>query len=70
VPGYAGVKANERGDRLADLTFVQGGIVMNRTNILNVLMKNLRVSDATNYSESTTMNSLHKLHIKADSAKQ
>jgi hypothetical protein len=49
---------------------VQGGIAMNRTDILNVLMDNRRVSERGNDSESTTMIRLNELHVKAGSARQ
>jgi ribonuclease HI len=36
VPGHAGVKGNECGDRLAEVAVEQGGTPMDRTDILSV----------------------------------
>jgi hypothetical protein len=49
---------------------VQGDIAMGHVGILNVLMKNYRVSKAANDSESTTMIRLHELQVNASSARQ
>jgi hypothetical protein len=70
VPGHAGVKGNERADRLVDMTVMQGGTVMDRTDILNVPRNNYRISEAAEDSESTTMIRLNELHVKAGSARQ
>jgi hypothetical protein len=42
------VKDNEQVDRLADIAFVQGGIAIDHTDILNVLRDNYRASEAAN----------------------
>jgi hypothetical protein len=69
VPGHVGVKGNEHADRLADMAVEQGGIAMDRTDTLNVLRDNYRISEAANDSESTTMIRLNELHVKAGSAR-
>jgi hypothetical protein len=43
---------------------------MDRAAILNVLRDNHRISEAANYSESTTMIMLNELHVKAGSSRQ
>jgi hypothetical protein len=70
VPEYAGVKGNERADRLVDMVVVQSSTAMNRTDILNVLRNNYRISEAEKDSESTTMIKLNELHVKASSARR
>jgi hypothetical protein len=55
------MKGNERVDRLADLVVVHGVIAMDRAYIPNIFRDNLRVSDAANNSEPTTMNRLNEL---------
>jgi hypothetical protein len=47
----------------------QSGTVMDRTDILNVLRDNYRITEAAKDSGSTTMIRLNELHVKAGSAK-
>jgi hypothetical protein len=55
VPGHAGVKDNERVNRLADIAVEQSrnGNGLDSTGIFNVLMDNFRISEASNDHEST-----------------
>jgi hypothetical protein len=64
VPGHAGVKCNERADRLGDMAIAQGGTAMDGTDILNVLMGNYRISEAAKDLESTTMIRLNEVHVQ------
>jgi hypothetical protein len=41
-----------------------GGTAMDRTDILNDLMDNYRISEAANDSESTTVVRMNELHVK------
>jgi hypothetical protein len=61
------VRGNERADRLA---VEQGGTAMDRSDILNVLRDNYRISEVVKYFESAAVNRLNELHVKAVSARQ
>jgi hypothetical protein len=65
VPGHAGVKGNERADRLAETAIVGDGQAMDRADILNAI----READSCGENESETMSRLEEHQVKRGVAK-
>ena len=70
VPGHAGVRGNERADRLAGMAAVQSGRAMDQADIINSLRERGRVHDSRNSGESTTLTRLQELKVKCGVARQ
>jgi hypothetical protein len=69
VPKQAGVRGNERADRLAKSAIVSDGQAMDRADILNAIRNACREADSFSEHESETMSRLKEYQVKLGVAK-
>jgi ribonuclease HI len=55
LPGHAGVRGNERADRLAGTAVISDGCAMDRADVLHALREAGSVEDSLGDKESSTM---------------
>ena len=69
VPGHAGVRGNERADRLAGTAEVLNGAAMDRADIFNAARNSNRETQLQDGEESASLTRLHEHNIKRGETK-
>ena len=64
VPGHAGVRGNERADRLAAEAVVGNGQAMDRADVMSALREVGRINEERDVCESVTMDRLQEHHVE------
>jgi ribonuclease HI len=70
VPGHAGVKGNERADRLAGSATVGNGRAMDQADILHALREAGRVKDSSHDCDSATLTRFQEIHVRRGEARR
>jgi hypothetical protein len=69
VAGHAGIRENERDDRLAGTVVISDGRAMNHADVLHALREAGRVEDSLGDKESSTVERLRDGQVKLGSAR-
>ena len=68
VPGHAGVKGNERADKLAGMATLSEGVSMDRADIINALSDSARLKDLQE-NKSQSLSRLREMGVKIGTAR-